>query len=452
MTPTGKDSNSGTTTPDEKGTIMLLESARKKQSHRRKRSTQAKPKTPRTRKPDGVSLEDWQIALRREFGVAQNFKMKNTGNEPIFSEFIVENPDTGGSYKVAIRGSEPGTNYCSCRDFAVNTLGTCKHIEFALSKLKKKRGAKKAFKEGYKTVYSCVFLRYGMNREVVFEPGTECPAELKALTRDYFDKDRVLKPDKFFLFDEFLKSASQFDHELRCYEDAIQHIAHVRDEAKLRETVDAAFDKDSDTGFRDLLNVSLYPYQKEGALFAARAGRSIIADEMGLGKTVQAIAACEILARLIGIERVLIVCPASLKHQWKGEIEKFVGRPAIVVEGMLASVAAMEEIEKVVSPEEFEAKPASAAPAASQAWAELASAGLAFLDKLGFALTAGAQNAQPSKTGEKTETAPQAGALLNIAQSFIETDQTGRTYLKLPAPSADALKKLADVLYKLSGN
>ena len=85
-----------------------------------------------------------------------------------------------------------------------------------------------------------------------------------------------------------------------------------------------------------LLKVPLYPYQREGALFAARAGRSLIADDMGLGKTIQAIAACEILAQTAGIERVLIVCPTSLKYQWKQEIEKFCARPALVVEGSLA--------------------------------------------------------------------------------------------------------------------
>ena len=38
---------------------------------------------------------------------------------------------------------------------------------------------------------------------------------------------------------------------------------------------------------------------------------------MGLGKTIQAIAAAEILARSAGVERVLIVSPTSLKHQWQ---------------------------------------------------------------------------------------------------------------------------------------
>jgi superfamily II DNA or RNA helicase len=330
--------------------LILLEPKRKKQPVSEKRqggieklkrpkySNGAKPRTPHIRKPAGMSLEEWQVALRREFGAVQDFTMKNVGSEPIFSDFIIENPETGGRYKVAVRSGEMGSNYCSCSDFSTNTLGTCKHIEFALARLRKRRGAKKAFEEGCKSLHSSVTLRYGMSREVVFKAGTECPAELRAIAKDYFDKNGVLRSNKFSLFDEFLKRASKIEHELRCYEDAIQHIARVRDQVKLRETVDAEFTKDDDgADLKGALKVSLYPYQREGALFAARAGRSIIADEMGLGKTVQAIAACEMLARLVGIERVLVVCPASLKHQWKGEIERFVGRPATVVEGMLAS-------------------------------------------------------------------------------------------------------------------
>ena len=42
--------------------------------------------------------------------------------------------------------------------------------------------------------------------------------------------------------------------------------------------------------------------------------RALLADDMGLGKTVQAIAACDLLGALRGIERVLVVSPASLKQ------------------------------------------------------------------------------------------------------------------------------------------
>jgi SNF2 family DNA or RNA helicase len=66
--------------------------------------------------------------------------------------------------------------------------------------------------------------------------------------------------------------------------------------------------KDGEASF-ELLHHPLLPYQREGMLHLAFGERSLLADEMGLGKTVQAIAACELLARRKGITRVLVVCP-----------------------------------------------------------------------------------------------------------------------------------------------
>jgi hypothetical protein len=49
-------------------------------------------KLSRLHKPAGMSLEDWQIELRRQFGRDQSFALKNLGEHPIFSEFEVTNP------------------------------------------------------------------------------------------------------------------------------------------------------------------------------------------------------------------------------------------------------------------------------------------------------------------------------------------------------------------------
>ena len=145
----------------------------------------------------------------------------------------------------------------------------------------------------------------------------------------------VLRLERFPDIEGFLGESERYDHELRCYNDALEYIAQVRDQERLKELVGRSFPEDAPgRGLGELLHVQLYNYQIEGSLFAARAGRAIIADDMGLGKTVQAIAASEILAKTAGLDRVLIVCPTSLKYQWHEEIDKFTSRSSQVVEGL----------------------------------------------------------------------------------------------------------------------
>ncbi len=293
------------------------------------------PKLSRLHKPEGMSLEDWQIELRRQFGREQNFRIENVGNHPIFSIFHVTNPQSNNTYRVHIRGVEPGDNYCSCPDFATNTLGTCKHIEFALSVLERKRGGVPALRAGYQPPYSEVYLHYGARREVRFRPGSDCPAGLARLAPRYFDDEGALIPEGFGRFETFVADAAKHDHEIRCYDDVLAFIAEVRDAERRRARVAEAFPKGvASAAFKNLLKVSLYDYQREGVLFAARAGRCLLGDEMGLGKTVQAIATAEIMARLFGVERVLIVCPTSLKHQWEREIQRCSERSVEVVNGL----------------------------------------------------------------------------------------------------------------------
>src|SRR5947207_1035414 len=62
-------------------------------------------------------------------------------------------------------------------------------------------------------------------------------------------------------------------------------------------------------------------------------GEPRLAEEMGLAKTIQGVGVAEFLAQQVGITRVLIVCPASLKSQWAAEIGRFSGRSAQLVSG-----------------------------------------------------------------------------------------------------------------------
>src|SRR5262245_16659767 len=115
-------------------------------SERRKQKSAPKPnkepKLSRSRIPGDLSLMEWQRGLRRQFGREQAFGLENLGSEPFFSEFRISNPASKSSYRVAIRGPGPGGNFCSCPDYATSGLGTCKHLEFTLDQLLRKRGAR----------------------------------------------------------------------------------------------------------------------------------------------------------------------------------------------------------------------------------------------------------------------------------------------------------------------
>jgi SNF2 family DNA or RNA helicase len=82
-----------------------------------------------------------------------------------------------------------------------------------------------------------------------------------------------------------------------------------------------------------IIKAELFPYQKEGVEFALFKKVAIIADEMGLGKTVQAAAAAVLKKQIFGFKKALVVCPATLKSQWKKEIELFTEEKALVVNG-----------------------------------------------------------------------------------------------------------------------
>ena len=165
---------------------------RPKKKNPRKVSTA--PKLSRQRRPAGMSTEEWQAQLRRQFGREQSFVLENLGTEPFYSEFAVTNPQSKGRYRVAIRGTKLGENFCSCPDFATNDLGTCKHVEFTLARLETKRGGKSALKAGFKPVYSEIYLHYAGERCVRLRAGSECPAALRRIAEELFDQENGCEP------------------------------------------------------------------------------------------------------------------------------------------------------------------------------------------------------------------------------------------------------------------
>ncbi|MDR3702842.1 MAG: SNF2-related protein [Candidatus Sulfopaludibacter sp.] len=243
---------------------------------------------------------------------------------------------SGKTYRVAMRGPGLFENYCSCPDFVVNTLGTCKHIEALLLRLRKRYG--RTFEsKAYARTRASISLQYGEGIDIRLRLPAAPSAALLKLAQDYFDAAGLLRREHFQSFHRVIELFRQADLDVVIYSDVLEYLDReneLADGLDLERQFLSKLGKGRDP-LNGLLKTKLLPYQEQGAIFAACRGRVVLADDMGLGKTVQALAAAEMLRRRRGIQRVLVVAPASVKYQWKTEIEKFTDLPAQVIEGLL---------------------------------------------------------------------------------------------------------------------
>jgi SNF2 family DNA or RNA helicase len=280
-------------------------------------------------------LIEQQIAERQARAGDAGVRVLERPAGSVYGDYKIKS-GSGRTYRVAVRGPGLFENYCSCPDFAVNTLGTCKHIEAILLQLKKRH--RKAFETAaYKRTRASISLQYGDTIEVRLHlPSSSSPA-LRSLAAECFDPAGLLRREHYRQFARVLEAFRNADGQAVVYSDALEYVNRENELAEgleLERKLLAQLKRGKDPA-AGLLKTELLPYQTQGALFAACRGRVVLADDMGLGKTVQALAAAELLRRGKGIERVLVIAPASVKYQWKTEIEKFTDLPAQVIDGLL---------------------------------------------------------------------------------------------------------------------
>lgn len=299
------------------------------------------------RRPEDLTLDLWQLKLRKQFGEDNPFEIGNTGSSPFFSEFEVYNPATKNTYWVGIRAAIPTKglplentltrrgNSCSCQDFKTNRLGLCKHISATLHVLSKKRGFKSAFKTPFQLEYAVIYVDYRHGQRIRLCVGSDQENILMNWSQRWFDADGFLSEHGYAHFDNVLEEARNIQPGFKCETEAIDLIVERREDLRRKAHLQKCLPKGPESPYLDkFLKATLFPYQKTGVWFAANAGRCLLADEMGLGKTIQAIGAAELLRREYGIQKVVVVCPTSLKYQWKTEIEKFTEATVNVVEGI----------------------------------------------------------------------------------------------------------------------
>lgn len=304
----------------------------KKAVNRKGKSSDKKDKMParisHVVKPWNMTLEEWQRTLRRQMAERESLGVQVVDEQLCPGEYKVTNPAKRQEYKVVYRGAGSPWNFCSCMDFKTSQLGTCKHIESVRIMLEQSHRRPNVFAPSYTSVY----LSYREGRRVAIRIGSDHKRQFQTLAKQYFDSEGYLLESAYPHFDLFLVEAARIDPGFRCYPDAMDFVVDHREAVRRQQVIRDKYLDGSIDGI--LRNATLYPYQKEGVLFAAQAGHAIIADEMGLGKTIQAIGTAELLRREGFVENVIVICPTSLKYQWKREIERFTGNEVLVVEGV----------------------------------------------------------------------------------------------------------------------
>lgn len=279
-----------------------------KKSAKRKTSTIPLPPA-----GDWRSTDEVEILRRIQRARDEKHTVTHLGPpHPVFSTFAVKSP-SGMTYQVEIRDLRDRAFSCTCPDFRTAGLGTCKHVEAVLIRLKRRHKADFTLAEKSGSPWIDIVpdrdsLRIGRNL-----------GKLPASLRPIFDSNGTLLGDPGESLPKLRRCGK-----VRISQDVAPFLETRRRAAERR-----TLRRDYETGVvsgRHPEHVTLhplYPYQREGMLHLAFGERALLADEMGLGKTIQAVAACALLHHLGKAKRVLVVTPASLKAEWEEQIRKF---------------------------------------------------------------------------------------------------------------------------------
>ena len=275
------------------------------------------------------------LAERQERANEEKMTVQSQDASTPWTDYTVTSALSGKTYRIALRGNNPGDSFCSCPDFRTNTLGTCKHILHCLDKTRRRLGTK-ALAKPYRRDSISVAVQYGGELELRLL----LPEKLDDETASIVGKLRNQPIDDVHDLLKRIRHLERSGQQVTIYPDAEEYIQQQLFQDQVSEHVAEIRRNPKSHSLRtELLRTELLPYQLDGIAFAVGAGRAILADEMGLGKTIQGVGVAELFAREAGIKQVLIVCPASLKSQWRNEIERFSGRSVQLVGGASADRA-----------------------------------------------------------------------------------------------------------------
>ena len=272
------------------------------------------------------------LAERQDRATAEKMKVVPTDPGKPWTDYSVTSNLSGKTYRVALRGVERGMSFCSCPDYRTNTLGTCKHVLHVLHKAKRRFSAT-VLNRAYRRKAMSVAVHYGREMELRILLPDKLDEEVASIVGKL--RDQAIDDVRDLL--KRIRHLERLGHRVQIYPDAEEFIQQQLFREQISERVTEIRRNSQSHPLRtSLLKTELLPYQLDGIAFAVGAGRAILADEMGLGKTIQGVGVAEMLAREAAISKVLVICPTSLKSQWRNEIQRFSDRTVQLVTGATA--------------------------------------------------------------------------------------------------------------------
>ena len=274
-------------------------------------------------------LVEQALAQRAEKAAKEKFRLNSGNPKRPWTDYTITSAASGKTYRVALRGDERGISFCSCPDYRTNSLGTCKHVIYALDRVRSKfTAAQRRQRSKRKSI--AIHLHYVGGVTLQMALPDDLDEEVAKIVKPLRDKpiDDVHK---------LLKRVRRIEglgHNVTIYPDAEEYIQQRLFQDHIADVVaEIRRDPENHPLRNELLKTQLLPYQMDGIAFAVGAGRAVLADDMGLGKTIQGVGVAELLAREAGIKRVLVICPASLKSQWRNEVQRFSDRDCQLITG-----------------------------------------------------------------------------------------------------------------------
>lgn len=181
-----------------------------------------KPKLSNRFCPEGMTVEEWQVALRHEFARDNEFEVEHLDDNKIWGDYLVHNG--ANRYRVAFRGVRSDKNFCSCLDFRTNGLGTCKHIEAVSLFLQKHEEGFPWGHQAYTPRHTSLYVSYKGGRSVRLSVGVSDVQRYESFRRKYFNTDYILLEEHYTKLEDIYEEGLSISEEFRCYDDVWEFV------------------------------------------------------------------------------------------------------------------------------------------------------------------------------------------------------------------------------------